>query len=92
MLDIALIRVDASHADHFHARAEVAAQGDVVVHFHGASLLGESPNSLLWGQRDISVVCHSEHSTRKAVEKRSTLDNVLRALNVKVGGKLTGSG
>lgn len=67
MLDVALISVDAGHADHLHARAEVAAQGDVVVHLHRASLLGESANSLLWGQRDIGVVCHRGRSTGNTV-------------------------
>lgn len=66
MLDVALISVDAGHADHLHARAEVAAQGDVVVYIHRASFLGESTNSLLWGQRDVSVVCHGGRSTGSA--------------------------
>ncbi len=63
VLDVALLCVDVSHADHLHARAEVAARGHVIVNFHRASLLGQSPDPLLRLQADVIVVRHHDSST-----------------------------
>lgn len=63
MLDVALLCVDVSHADHLHARAEVAARRHIIINIHWASLLGQSAESLLRRQTDVSVVRHYASST-----------------------------
>lgn len=62
VLDVALLCVDARHADHLHAWAEVAARGHVFIDFHRASLLGQSPDSLLRLQTYVGVVRHRDSS------------------------------
>lgn len=34
VLNVALLCVDVSHADHLHARAEVAARGHIIINLH----------------------------------------------------------
>lgn len=57
-LNAALLGVDVGHADHLHARAEVAAQGHLVIDVHPAPLLGKDAHALLGRQTDVAVVRH----------------------------------